>query len=95
MREEYCIHWYQTRIDLVLDLVSKKLTRFTPTFEGRLSDELVDQAWFPLDWQRNPHGQLNARDAHSSLGAQATMRANNQDARNGQEKTQSKSAGGR
>lgn len=32
----------------------EELTRFVPTFEGPLSDELVDQAWFPLDWQRDP-----------------------------------------
>lgn len=32
----------------------EELTRFTPSFAGKLSEELVDQAWFPLDWQRDP-----------------------------------------
>ena len=32
----------------------EELTRFTPSFAGRLSEEIVDQAWFPLDWQRDP-----------------------------------------
>ena len=32
----------------------RELTDFTPTFMGALSDEIVDQAWFPLDWQKDP-----------------------------------------
>lgn len=32
----------------------EELVRFSPSFEGVLSDEVVDQAWFPLDWQRDP-----------------------------------------
>lgn len=32
----------------------KELTAFRPTFEGKLSDEIIDQAWFPLDWQKDP-----------------------------------------
>ncbi len=32
----------------------KELTSFFPSFEGRLSDEIIDQAWFPLDWQKDP-----------------------------------------
>ena len=32
----------------------KELTRFSPSFDGKLSDEIVDQAWFPLDWQKDP-----------------------------------------
>lgn len=30
------------------------LIRFTPSFTGKLSDEIVDQAWFPLDWKKDP-----------------------------------------
>ncbi len=32
----------------------KELTSFFPSFEGKLSDEIIDQAWFPLDWQKDP-----------------------------------------
>lgn len=32
----------------------ESLTEFTPSFEGKLSEEIVDQAWFPLDWQKDP-----------------------------------------
>ena len=32
----------------------KELTRFVPSFEGKLSEEIIDQAWFPLDWQKDP-----------------------------------------
>lgn len=32
----------------------ESLTGFTPSFEGLLSEEIVDQAWFPLDWQKDP-----------------------------------------
>lgn len=32
----------------------KELTRFIPSFEGKLSEEIIDQAWFPLDWQKDP-----------------------------------------
>lgn len=31
-----------------------ELVRFSPSFEGQISEEIVDQAWFPLDWQRDP-----------------------------------------
>jgi len=30
------------------------LIRFNPTFSKRLSEEIVDQAWFPLDWKKDP-----------------------------------------
>ena len=26
---------------------------FTPSFENKISDEIIDQAWFPLDWQKD------------------------------------------
>lgn len=32
----------------------KELTGFTPSFEAPLSEEIIDQAWFPLDWQKDP-----------------------------------------
>lgn len=32
----------------------RELTAFTPSFQGRLSAEIMDQAWFPLDWQKDP-----------------------------------------
>lgn len=32
----------------------KELTNYFPSFEGKLSDEIIDQAWFPLDWQKDP-----------------------------------------
>ena len=32
----------------------KELTGFVPSFEKKLSEEIVDQAWFPLDWQKDP-----------------------------------------
>lgn len=32
----------------------KDLTEYVPTFTGPLSEEIIDQAWFPLDWQKDP-----------------------------------------
>lgn len=32
----------------------KELIRFVPSFEIPLSVEIIDQAWFPLDWQKDP-----------------------------------------
>ena len=32
----------------------KELTDFTPSFKSILSEEIIDQAWFPLDWQKDP-----------------------------------------
>ena len=31
-----------------------ELTKFTPTFKGKLSEEIINQAWFPLDWNNDP-----------------------------------------
>ena len=31
-----------------------ELVDHTPSFNKRLSDEIIDQAWFPLDWQKDP-----------------------------------------
>lgn len=30
------------------------LIKFNPSFEKKLSEEIVDQAWFPLDWKKDP-----------------------------------------
>jgi len=30
------------------------LIRFTPSFEKAISEEIVDQSWFPLDWKKDP-----------------------------------------
>ncbi|MCD7884645.1 MAG: DUF262 domain-containing protein [Lachnospiraceae bacterium] len=30
------------------------LVDFSPAFEGHVSDEIVNQAWFPLDWKKDP-----------------------------------------
>ena len=32
----------------------KELTNYYPSFEGTLSDEIIEQAWFPLDWKKDP-----------------------------------------
>ena len=32
----------------------KELTEFKPSFTIPLSEEIIDQAWFPLDWQKDP-----------------------------------------
>lgn len=32
----------------------KELTKFTPAFESKISEEIINQAWFPLDWIRDP-----------------------------------------
>lgn len=30
------------------------LVRFDPTFDGPVSEEIIDQTWFPLDWKKDP-----------------------------------------
>lgn len=30
------------------------LNKFNPLFTNKLSEEIVDQAWFPLDWKKDP-----------------------------------------
>ena len=32
----------------------KELIGFNPSFQGSIKDEIIDQAWFPLDWQKDP-----------------------------------------
>lgn len=31
-----------------------ELVNFTPSFDSKLSEEIIDQAWFPLDWKKDP-----------------------------------------
>ena len=32
----------------------KELIRFKPSFKERISEEIINQAWFPLDWKKDP-----------------------------------------
>ena len=32
----------------------RDLAAFTPSFKGHLSEEIIDQAWFPLEWKKDP-----------------------------------------
>lgn len=32
----------------------KRLVAYTPTFDGVLSKEIINQPWFPLDWKKDP-----------------------------------------
>ena len=31
-----------------------ELVKFIPSFQAKLSDEIINQAWFPLDWKKDP-----------------------------------------
>ena len=31
-----------------------ELVAFVPSFEAKISDEIINQAWFPLDWKKDP-----------------------------------------
>ena len=31
-----------------------ELVDFTPSFDTKISDEIINQAWFPLDWKKDP-----------------------------------------
>jgi len=31
-----------------------ELVKFVPSFGAKLSDEIINQAWFPLDWKKDP-----------------------------------------
>ena len=43
----------------------EKLVKYQPTFLGKLSEEIVDQNWFPLGWKKDPtvRGMLVMLDA--------------------------------
>lgn len=65
-KEEYAFlsnFSYETRYS-ARDFCSE-LIDFEPTFAGKLSDEIEDQAWFPLDWEKDPtiSGMLVMLDA--------------------------------
>lgn len=32
----------------------KDLIGFSPSFDGPISEEIIDQAWFPLEWKKDP-----------------------------------------
>ena len=32
----------------------KELIEFEPSFDGKISEEIINQAWFPLDWKSDP-----------------------------------------
>lgn len=32
----------------------KELIQYTPNLEGVISEEIIDQAWFPLEWKKDP-----------------------------------------
>lgn len=32
----------------------EELVSFTPSFDAKVSEEIVDQAWFPLEWKKDP-----------------------------------------
>jgi len=32
----------------------KKIISYTPDFSGKISEEIIDQDWFPLDWKKDP-----------------------------------------
>ena len=31
-----------------------ELVKFAPSFQAKLSEEIINQAWFPLDWKKDP-----------------------------------------
>lgn len=43
---------YETRY-CSRDFCEQLITAFHPSFKGKLSDEIIDQDWFPLDWQKD------------------------------------------
>ena len=43
---------YETRYS-ARDFCSE-LVKFTPSFNGNISEEIVNQVWFPLDWKKDP-----------------------------------------
>lgn len=43
---------YETRYS-ARDFCTLLVNEYTPSFEGLISDEIIDQAWFPLDWAKD------------------------------------------
>lgn len=44
---------YETRYS-ARDFCEFLITRYEPTFEGKMSEEIQDQAWYPLEWNKDP-----------------------------------------
>lgn len=55
---------YETRYS-ARDFCSFLVNKYTPSFEQSLMKEIIDQSWFPLDWQKDPtiHSMLVMLDA--------------------------------
>lgn len=43
---------YETRYS-ARDFCALLVNEYTPSFEGLISEEIIDQAWFPLDWAKD------------------------------------------
>lgn len=43
---------YETRYS-ARDFCDLLVNEYTPSFEGLISEEIIDQAWFPLDWAKD------------------------------------------
>lgn len=43
---------YQTRPSA--RVFCERIVKFQPAFSGKLSEEIVDQNWFPLGWKKDP-----------------------------------------
>lgn len=44
---------YETRYS-ARDFCDCLIRKYTPTFTQQISEEIMDQAWFPLDWEKDP-----------------------------------------
>ena len=44
---------YETRYS-ARDFCSYLVDQYEPSFNGKISEEIIDQAWFPLDWNKDP-----------------------------------------
>lgn len=44
---------YETRYS-ARDFCAYLIDRYEPSFDRKISDEIIDQAWFPLDWCKDP-----------------------------------------
>lgn len=44
---------YETRYS-ARDFCSYLVEQYEPSFESKFSEEIIDQAWFPLDWGKDP-----------------------------------------
>lgn len=55
---------YETRYS-ARDFCARLVGSYVPSFTMPISEEIIDQAWFPLDWQKDPtiHSMLVMLDA--------------------------------